>query len=403
MCNKVKNDVENYKNLIQSIFNESISISPQFSNNTNNCIGALFVNDSFTEFSKNFKERLQRLKNAYTTLDEKKEVLEKIKNIAEEEGVGWAGPYSELVVLDLLSDLPYIRDKDIIKVKDLKIDDKPNSLAERDGQSKIDIDVNFKYKFYDFFADIKSFKPNDLEILNKILDEVRKKSSKKILIGIDNFISYGFCETNKLLPQKMKEIVQYLLEEINNNSKYVTYEFDSKYKYSFRIEYLESNNTLMTESTKSPYQLATADSFKLLNYSNKLLPSDYSFLVLVKNPWFNCEIDDFCSFNKIYYRSLCRRLFIEHGKDNTPAKMHFPKMKNYSISIAEISNSIAGVLIIEDNSIVQKSNKLYDVYMYLNPNYKCKKPLSVFDLQSLFSGSKLCELKDMDDFFDDNY
>ncbi len=83
--------------------------------------------------------------------------------------------------------------------------------------------------------------------------------------------------------------------------------------------------------------------------------------------------------------------------------MHFPKMKNYSISIAEISNSIAGVLIIEDNSIVQKSNKLYDVYMYLNPNYKCKKPLSVFDLQSLFSGSKLCELKDMDDFFDDNY
>lgn len=403
MCNKVKNDVENYKNLIQSIFNESISISPQFSNNTNNCIGALFVNDSFKEFSKNFKERLQRLKNAYTTLDEKKEVLEKIKNIAEEEGVGWAGPYSELVVLDLLSDLPYIRDKDIIKVKDLKIDDKPNSLAERDGQSKIDIDVNFKYKFYDFFADIKSFKPNDLEILNKILDEVRKKSSKKILIGIDNFISYGFCETNKLLPQKMKEIVQYLLEEINNNSKYVTYEFDSKYKYSFRIEYLESNNTLMTESTKSPYQLATADSFKLLNYSNKLLPSDYSFLILVKNPWFNCEIDDFCSFNKIYYRSLCRRLFIEHGKDNTPAKMHFPKMKNYSISIAEISNSIAGVLIIEDNSIVQKSNKLYDVYMYLNPNYKCKKILSVFDLQSLFSGSKLCELKDMDDFFDDNY
>lgn len=403
MCKKMKNDVENYKELIQSIFKESINISPKYYNNTNNCIGALFANNLFKEFTKNFKERLERIKIAYTTLDEKKEILEKIKNIAEEEGVGWAGPYSELVVLDLLSDLPYIHDKDIIKVKDLKIADKPSSLAERDGQCKIDIDVNFKYKFYNFFADIKSFKPNDLEIITKILNEVRRKSSKKILIEVDNFISYGFCETNKMLPQKMKDIINYLLEEINKNSNYVTYEFDSL-KYSFRIEYLsESNNTLMTESTKNPYQLAKADSFKLLNYSNKLLPSDYSFLILVKNPWFNNEIDDFCSFNTIYYRALCRRLFIEHSKDNTPAKTHFPKMKNYSISIAEISNSIAGVLIIEDNSIVQKSNKLYDIYMYLNPNYKCKTPLSVFDLQSLFSGSKLCELKDMDDFLDDNY
>ena len=63
-----------------------------------------------------------------------------------------------------------------------------------------------------------------------------------------------------------------------------------------------------------------------------------------------------------------------------------------------------GIVFIDDNSVRSKYYKsLYSAYIYLNPNYKNKTPLSIRSIEKFFRNKYEVQIKDFDDFKWDNY
>ncbi|MBO5608332.1 MAG: hypothetical protein J5930_10650 [Treponema sp.] len=391
--------IENIEALIKKYFGEDIRISDR--SLSNNCIGALVDTNNFQEFTKNFEGRLQRLSEKVTDSVQRKEVIEKIKNLAEKTGYKWAGAYSELVALDFFLGSGYIDNPKFINRFD--ISHYPHSLAAMNSRKSIDIDFSFDLRLKKYYTDIKSLIPTQVEILDMIIDNVLQKSEKKnVLIGVDDLKPDSLVNFQDVINKEKDKIEKILLDGIKSGKTHIIYTTTKGFSYNFNISY---SGMLSTMQTKDPYELAKFDKYKYLNYYNKLLDTDYSLLTFVVNPWFNNQIGDFCNFNKLYYRSVSRRVFIEFKNDITPAASIFKEIKNKSkITISDISTSIAGILFIEDKSVKKDEDDiLYKVYLYLNPNYKNKTPLTNYDFASAFNKGTLFELMEIDDFREDNY
>ena len=392
------NAVENIEYLVKKYFFEDFVLKNK--SVVNNCTGALVNENNYEEFKKNFEERLGRLSDKISDSSQRNEVIEKIKNLAEKTGYKWSGAYSELVALDFFLSSDYIMKPCFINRFDSS--KFPNSLATRNNRRTIDIDFSFELREKKYFTDIKSLIPTQIEVLDIIIESVKEKTSnKKILIGVDDFRPESLIDFQEVVYKEKKSIEDELLKAIQKNETRLTYTTKSGFQYNFNISY---DGMLSTMHSKSPYELAKFDKYKYLNYYDKLLDKDYSFLTFVVNPWFNRQINDFCNFNAIYYRCVCRRCFCELKNDIMPAGIYFKDVKNLSITISEISKNIAGILFIEDKSVKKDADGvLYKAYLYLNPNYKNKQPLTEFDFASAFSCSTLSEMTYIDDFQDDNY
>ena len=392
------NAVENIEFLVKKYFGEDIVIGDK--SVTNNCISALVNENNFQEFKKNFEERLERLSNKISDISQRRDIIEKVKNLAEKTGYKWSGAYSELVALDFFLASDYIMEPRFINHFD--VFNYPNCLAARNNRLNIDIDFSFELRLNKYFTDIKSLIPTQIEVLDIIIDNVIKKSSnKKILIGVDDFKPESLIDFQEVVAKEKKSIEDELLKAIQTNETRLMYKTNKGFQYNFNISY---DGMLSTMHSKSPYELAKFDKYKYLNYYDKLLDKDYSFLTFVVNPWFNRQLNDFCNFNEFYYRSVSRRVFCEFKNDNTPAGMYFNDIKNLSITISDISKSIAGILFIEDKSVKKDPDGLlYKSYLYLNPNYKNKRPVTEFDFASAFEYSKISKMMMIEDFQDDNY
>lgn len=410
--NKEINPVENIEFLIQKYFAQKVLIKDKTI--TNNCIGALVAENNYDDFKRNFEERLQRLSLKFTDSEQRKEIVEKIKNLAETTGRKWSGAYSELVALDYFLNSDYIMNPKFINK--FSVSEYPDCLAAKNNKQTIDIDFSFELKCKKFYTDIKSLIPTQIEVLDSIIDNVIKQTDKTILIGLDDLEPESLIDFQSVIENEKKNIEQELLKNVIQSKTQAKYITSKGFEYKFNISF---NGFLSTMHTKNPYELAKFDKYKYLNYYNKLLDKEYSFLTFVINPWFNEQINDFCEFNKIYYRSVCRRVFMEFTHNFTPAAEFFKDIKNYSITLSDISKSIAGILFIEDKSITYNSKKvsssnykeitgdftkkLYESYLYLNPNYANKKALSIYDFSSVFDGFELTKMVYIDDFQDDNY
>ena len=396
------NAVENIESLVKKYFDEDILIRDKTI--SNNCIRALVNENNYKQFKTNFEQRLSRIANKITDPSQRKEIVEKIKNLAEKTGYKWSGPYSELVALDFFLSSDYIASPHFINIFESSL--YPNCFAARNGRKTIDIDFSFEFKTNKFFTDIKSLIPTQIEIFNKIIADVKKKIlNKNILIGVDDFKPESLIEFQKVIDYEKTSIENELLKGIKSSETCVNYTSKNGTKYVFRINY---DGILTTMQTKCPYELARFDKYKYLKYHDKLLDTDYSLLTFIVNPWFNSQINEFGGFNKLYYRSVCRRVFIELKKDNTPANTLFRGIKDGSITVSDISRSIAGILFIEDKSIKKADDgPLYESYLYLNPNYKNadkgKGPLKEHDFSSAFDYCSFAKMMKIDDFQDDNY
>lgn len=392
------NAVENIEHLVKKYFNEDVSICDKTI--SNNCIGALVYEDNYGEFKRNFEERLSRIAGKITDSSQRKEIVDKIKNLAERTGYKWSGPYSELVALDFFLSSDYIANHHF--VNRLETSQYPDSLAARNKRQNIDMDFSFELKTNKYYTDVKSLIPTQIEIFDMIIDNVMKKfSNKKILVGVDDLKPESIIDFQKVVQNEKAAIEEELLKGIHSSENSVIYTSQEGTQYVFRISY---NGLLTTMQSKSPYELARFDKYKYLNYYNKLLDKDYSLLTFVVNPWFNRQITDFCDFNELYYRSVCRRVFMEFKDNNSPAYTFFDNVKDETITISDISRSIAGILFIEDKSVKkEKDGLLYRSYLYLNPNYKNKDPLKEHDFSSAFSYSSFAQMIKIDDFQDDNY
>ena len=149
--NKEINPVENIEFLIQKYFAQKVLIKDKTI--TNNCIGALVAENNYDDFKRNFEERLQRLSLKFTDSEQRKEIVEKIKNLAETTGRKWSGAYSELVALDYFLNSDYIINPKFINK--FSVSEYPDCLAAKNNKQTIDIDFSFELKCKKFYTDIK--------------------------------------------------------------------------------------------------------------------------------------------------------------------------------------------------------------------------------------------------------
>ncbi|MFP4529380.1 MAG: hypothetical protein ACLFQX_12605 [Candidatus Kapaibacterium sp.] len=395
--------VENYKNILESIFHKTIT----FSNDSieNNCIGALNRIDDFHVFRANFIERLKRLneyfKDSPAIIDE---IIKTAKQIAQKKGYKWSGSYSELVALDY-----WIQFKDLTNIK---FPDKNNtatftdSIARQIGNQEIDLDISLDLTSKRIYSDVKSLIPTHTELVDQILDKLESQFvTKNFLIGIDNIydVDYLRIKSDYIYELQSGNLIQKLTEAINSLNTSYTHILQSGESANFRISYARDgkNTALQTMREMEPYKLAVDYKYKILDYYEKLLISEPSLITFVANPWFNQELNPFDDFVPTFYRALARRIFMELTKDSTDMGTIYPKLQGKNIKISDVAEIITGIIFINDRSVTKSDGEIYDTFIYLNPNATNKK-LSRRDFDIL-KWSHRIKQPFIDEFYYDNY
>lgn len=158
--------LQNYSNLIESIFGIGTVTFDVSKDTTNNLIGGLNPSIEYGVFNANFTQRLKRLNDIYHDHPEQlKNIIIQANLIADNKN--WEGAYAELAAYDILnqSDLlihpiePNV-DVDRNRTFALKLEKAESNLDGLIG----DIGVYF---------DVKCFKDNVSEILKGIYEEVK--------------------------------------------------------------------------------------------------------------------------------------------------------------------------------------------------------------------------------------
>jgi len=402
-------DVENLEKIIFDVFGIRKNIKNK--KNTNGCISVLNRANK-NHFAYNFLNRLFRLKRVFAENPIAiKDICEKIKNIGESKNAQWAGPYSELVALDFYTQFSEFFSVSYINI--LKISEHKDSIPAKNGQKEIiDIDLCLHLKNDDIFTDVKSFNCIHLQIFDQIFDEIEEFASKSlgksVLLGVDNISEIDYREVKNHLGSEKNKIKHELKRAVSENLNNLVYESISGLKFNFKINYSSKSAYLSTVKEYSPFAMAEAYKYKFLDYGNKLIDNEYSLITIVRNPWFNEETVDFGDFNNFFYRSLSRRTFMELLKIDENASEYSHSYANENIKVSEISKNLAGIIFIDDNSPSSNLQKnLYSVYIYLNPNYSIKNPekipLTIRKMEKYFRNKFECQIKDFDDFKNDNY
>ena len=364
------NDVQNFKNIVENIFQEAIDIPDNDS--TNNCIGALNNRENFAVFNKNFIERLKRI-HTYFRGDESiiQNLRNTVRSLAFTKGYKWSGPYSELVALDF-----WIQYKNLMNIKFVhkgNVDDFEDSIAKKIGQREIDLDISFDMGYKKIFMDVKSLIPTHLELVDNILEILKSKTEDKdYLIGIDDLYEVDYLQTKKDYVYELRsgDLIEKLKQCIDAKETYYEHSLQSGKVAKFRIAYAKPglNTVLSTMRTMNPYRLALDYKYKVLDYYNKLLINKPSFILFVANPWFNKETNDFSAFNETFYRALSRRVFFELTKKLDDMGLYYPELSGKDLKICDIASLISGIIFIDDKSILLTGEDQYKAYIYTNPN-----------------------------------
>ena len=356
----------------------------------NDFIEYIQSNDSL--FKKNFDSRINRIitinQNYESVVDNKfKELINSNSKF-----VSWSGPYSELVAIDVFSQSQYNSNLKLFQKITCQDSKFRNSLVEKNKGQEIDLDMSFEIKGEKMiYADVKSLIPSVLEILNEKIYALEKNYN--VIIGIADYIPLPYNDIKSVLNEIKCKAISQIECAIKKGEKNINVQV-REYTFNFVISY---NGVLSycPNIVFDPYREALCDADKCLDHWNKILPNDYSFIIYVTNPLFsfNRYINPFNNEGiKTYFRSFARRVFIERQYNEI-------KINNFKSS--EISSGFSGIIfIIDKSSEVSNENELYDCFIYLNPNYKAKPPLTEYDCNYMISNSYL---KDIDDFKYDNY
>jgi hypothetical protein len=395
-------DVENYKEILENIFQKEIS----FSDNSveNNCIGGLNNINDFHVFRKNFIERLKRLIKFFNGSGVLDEIIISAKQIGQKRGYKWSGSYSELVALDY-----WIQFKNLTNIK---FPDKgstttfANSIAKQVGNQVIDLDISFDLTTKKIYTDVKSLIPTHTELIDQILGQLESKTSDHdYLIGIDNVFDVDYLRTKKDFIYELQsgDLVNNLVTCINNKNPSYCHKLQSGNDAHFRISYAKAgrNTVLSTMREMEPYKLAIDYKYKILDYYEKLLIGEPSLITFVINPWFNQELNTSSDFISIFYRALSRRVFMELTKDQTDMSSIYPKLTGLNIKISDIAKKVTGIIFINDKTVTKTGKDIYETYIYLNPN-ATNRLLTRRDFDIL-NWSPEIEQPFIDDFYYDNY
>jgi hypothetical protein len=137
----------------------------------------------------------------------------------------------------------------------------------------------------------------------------------------------------------------------------------------------------------------------IFNYADKFVKDESFVVVLVTFPWYNQILNQSMGGNEDFYRATARRIFCQYKNDTTPLKKILPRF-NGTEMIYEVSKHLAGIVFMEDNTILSKEpdKTNVDSFIYLNPN--ARNPIAGGVADSFLMG---LHNKEYDNFEFDNY
>lgn len=374
------NALEQYAALLRKHFGDDVPAFDTNSNLRNNVTGAL-NHTQFSDFQKTYDERLARLAARYPIGNPNRgHVLEMLKRITGK--TNWIGAYGEFVALDFLnSDEDYLSQPISLS--------RTVSAAKTLGQYLGKVDTNYD-GFYDDFGvyfDVKAMTRKARMILDGIIAEAIKTLG---LTGVT--ITPEYREDSDFSVYEENRAA--LLSELRNaldGKKPNRVESGVLPHLCYRI--LRGAGTVAAVSEYSPYEDAKNNHTLLFTHAAKFSISAPSVIVFVWFPWFSGLSHPF-GFNRIYYRSFCRRFFCQYMRDERAARDVMEDF-NGDITMQEVASSLSGVLFIEDNTSIKPEEKR-EVFAYLNPNAKHK-------VSGHFRDHLTSLRFHVDDFEDDNY
>lgn len=344
-----------YQNLCDDVFGaRSVTIKRAPDNNV---IGAFRYLDDFTEFKKNFRRRLVRLRKRFEGTPSYSSLLEQVKQVADPKN--WEGAYAELAAYDVMWNdyvmTPLELDKTLL-VTDSYAGEMGYKATNEDGY----------VPDYGLYFDVKILADTVRSILKGIIDEAIKNSAQTVSCDIlpeypvdDDDEEYGGANRRLLL----NELTVFL--KTNNTEKKGKKLFRSRVipRLAYRVLWGGGVNTAIHEY--DPYR--HAEEMKHLvfkRYTKKIMKNEMFVLVLVKFPWYNNLVTSFVDADHVFYRSLARRTFCEYLNAQTLMSTIVPKFVGKD-TVDEVSKHLAGIVFIDDNIVKEDS---YSCNVILNPN-----------------------------------
>ncbi len=360
--------VENYSQLINSIFGPDTTTFDISAEHSNNVIGALNCKDDFFEFKRNFVARLNRLKKIYETHPKYlKEIIVQVNEVASIKN--WEGAFAELAAFDFMNQ-PILGNKTYMHtpIQPNITLDKSKSLAGLLGKQATNLD-GFVVDTPLYF-DIKCFKDNVSDILNNIYKDLQNHlGTTDFLITAGHALDISYDD----FQSKRNELLNELKANVTLSTKPTSY--NSQVITNLHYNILWGSGIQQTMRTYHPYAHAENFHKTIFNYANKFLRDEPNIIVLVVFPWYNQVVSNFVDSNIQLYRSLSRRVFCQYLHDATKFKTYNSAF-NGEETIYEISQYLSGILFLEDKTILSEDSEVTNVQAYLYSNPNAKKPLA---------------------------
>lgn len=384
------NAYDEYQRLIDNIFGKGVvSVCDNGGIKVNNVIGTWSCSDDFQVFKGNFYDRLSRLKNIFKN----KENIQTIHNLAASIGdnKNWEGAYAELVAYDLLS-TEYNTEFKLDVTRKASF-----AIAEKLGMKNINYDIYMRD--YGVYMDVKAFTDPISDILNNsVIENVLQQDDFKSM-RLSILPEHPLDESEIIYTSNVKalrvELIEHLHDMIANGKKH--YSYSSQIVKTLKLNILKGKGINSCLSEYSPYRHAEAiKDFIIRRYCNKFPNRAPFYLVFVNFPWYNRVATDTFEYNKILYRSIARRTFIQYEKNKVRTSAINTNIKDKSLA-RNIARKLTGIIFIDDNSI---NGTGYNVYVYTNPNAINKRRTLNLYLEALW---RKASKHDYDDFINDNY
>ncbi len=374
-----------YSQLVDEIFGAGSATFETSSTETNPIIGALHATDDFQQFRANFRRRLERLGSVYGgSHSHRPTLLKAVNEIAYANN--WHGAAAEVAALDyFLSARDFLPDEPEL---DVYIDGQRtfHRLLGHTGDANLDL----HFAEYDCFTDVKCLKDNVKELLEGIYAEAFSEPAPSVHLEGRLDMDPDVVRTNRAA------LLRELRAAVAGGAK-PPYIRSEVVPISFRLRW--DPGVLVSEGSYSPYRHAREWQRLPFGHAKKFVRDAYCFITFVSFPWFNGLITDFGDSNRIFYRSMARRVFMQHRHDNRSFSELAPKFQGTE-TIHEVSQVLGGILFLEDDAILGANPAAINVrgYYYGNPNAH-KRPHEAGFVDYLHS----LNLKAFDDFGNDNY
>lgn len=386
------NAIENFAKIVEEIFGIGAVKFNHLSTTSNNIIGALTNRSNYNTFSTNFIARLSRLKEVY---NEDFQSLQNIHNVVAEiaSRKNWEGAYAELCAYDFFNISQKTGDAILFEPVKTNITlPAANSLAQYFAQQHVNLDGYIAE--YGLYFDVKCLKDNIEEILSGIYADLFKYL--KIEEGVDILAEYALDSSYLEFQLNRNALLNELKAKVNVQQRTSYVSSIAMPGLIFRLKWGKGINQAVRGY--DPFQHAKNLHSSIFNYTNKLLKTRPTVIVLVSLPWYNQVISDFIDGNLYFYRAFSRRVFCQYRSSMQQYHSLNPKYLG-SETLYQISQHVSAIIFLEDKSILGDSDSANNVksFLYVNPNALNPIPLSAKSyLLSITSGM-------YDDFENDNY